>query len=88
MYDELAKHGEWIDFEDYGPVWRPSGVTENWRPYLDGRWAPTDQGYVFETKEPWGVGHLPLRQLDAHGRLGMGLGAGPYLVSQHRGVAD
>ena len=40
--------------ENYGPVWRPNNVEEDWRPYTDGRWVPTDDGYVFESQEPWG----------------------------------
>jgi len=54
FYDDLSQHGEWAEYENYGPVWRPSQVPENWRPYSDGRWVPTDNGYVFETQEPWG----------------------------------
>lgn len=54
FYEDLAKYGEWVDYQKFGPVWRPSGVEENWRPYVDGRWVPTDQGYIFETQEPWG----------------------------------
>jgi hypothetical protein len=54
FYDDLSQHGEWAEYENYGPVWLPSQVEEDWRPYTDGRWAPTDNGYVFETQEPWG----------------------------------
>jgi hypothetical protein len=54
FYHELAAHGNWVDFERYGPVWYPTGVAANWRPYLDGRWVPTSEGWVFETSEPWG----------------------------------
>lgn len=54
FYDELKDHGEWVDYGDYGPVWYPTGVQENWRPYVDGRWTPSEEGYVFETQEPWG----------------------------------
>ena len=54
FYEELAEHGDWVDYENYGPVWYPKQVQENWRPYVDGRWMPSDQGYVFETQEPWG----------------------------------
>ena len=62
-------------------------MNEDWRPYTDGRWVPTNDGYVFESQEPWGLGHLPLRQLDAHRRLWLGLGPGPHLVSFYRGMA-
>lgn len=54
FYEELLPYGNWVDYGNYGPVWYPTRVTENWRPYLDGRWVPTDSGWVFETTEPWG----------------------------------
>jgi hypothetical protein len=54
FYDELSQHGEWVDYENYGPVWYPTQVQENWRPYVDGRWTPAEEGQVFETQEPWG----------------------------------
>ncbi len=54
FYEELAPYGNWVDYGNYGPVWYPNRVTENWRPYLDGRWVPSDGGWVFETTEPWG----------------------------------
>jgi len=54
FYDELSQFGQWVDYENYGPVWYPSQVEGDWRPYTNGRWVPTEQGYVFETAEPWG----------------------------------
>jgi hypothetical protein len=54
FYDELVEYGEWVEYKHYGPVWFPTKVEEGWRPYLDGRWVPTAQGWVFETQEPWG----------------------------------
>ena len=54
FYDELAQYGNWIDYANYGPVWSPSNVSPNWRPYTDGRWVPTSEGWTFETWEPWG----------------------------------
>ncbi|MGA9823112.1 MAG: DUF6600 domain-containing protein, partial [Desulfobaccales bacterium] len=53
FYDDLAPYGQWVDYENYGPVWAPSNVGEDWRPYTDGRWVPTEDGYVFESDEPW-----------------------------------
>jgi len=54
-YDALSPYGTWVDYGNYGPVWYPTqGVTSSWRPYMDGRWVPTDDGWVFETGEPWG----------------------------------
>jgi hypothetical protein len=53
FYEDLSQYGQWAEYDKYGPVWRPSQVPEDWRPYTNGRWAPTDNGYVFETEEPW-----------------------------------
>jgi len=53
FYDDLAPYGQWVDYQDYGPVWVPSNVGDDWRPYTDGRWVPTSDGYVFESQEPW-----------------------------------
>jgi hypothetical protein len=54
FYDDLSQYGQWVDYDKYGPVWRPSQVPEDWRPYANGRWVPTNDGYVFESDEPWG----------------------------------
>jgi hypothetical protein len=54
FYQELVSYGHWVDYGRYGPVWYPTRVSANWRPYLDGRWVPTSEGWVFETSEPWG----------------------------------
>jgi hypothetical protein len=54
FYEELDQHGEWVEYGNHGPVWYPTQVQENWRPYVDGRWTPAEEGYVFETQEPWG----------------------------------
>ncbi|MGO8666691.1 MAG: DUF6600 domain-containing protein [Desulfobaccales bacterium] len=55
FYDALAPYGAWVNYGHYGPVWYPTtGVTANWRPYVDGRWLPSAQGWIFETSEPWG----------------------------------
>jgi len=54
FYDELSQHGQWVDYENYGPVWHPTEVEQDWRPYMNGRWTPSKEGYVFETQEPWG----------------------------------
>lgn len=54
FYDDLSQSGQWAEYENYGAVWRPSQVPEDWRPYTNGRWVPTNNGYVFESQEPWG----------------------------------
>ena len=54
FYDDLSQYGQWVEVEKYGPVWQPTQVPEDWRPYTNGRWVPTDDGNVFESEEPWG----------------------------------
>jgi hypothetical protein len=54
FHDELAQYGAWVNYGKYGQVWYPTRVSENWRPYVDGRWVPSDDGWIFETDEPWG----------------------------------
>jgi hypothetical protein len=54
FYDDLSQYGQWVDYENYGPVWHPNNAGEEWRPYTNGRWVPTNDGQVFETQEPWG----------------------------------
>jgi hypothetical protein len=53
FYDDLSQLGQWVEYGKYGPVWRPTGVAEDWRPYTNGRWVPTNDGNVFESEEPW-----------------------------------
>ena len=51
---ELSRYGQWLNHGQHGQVWRPTQVNRNWRPYTNGRWVPSQEGYVFETDEPWG----------------------------------
>ena len=50
----LAQTGEWIDTPEYGTVWRPTSVSDDWRPYYAGRWAFTDAGWAWMSDEPFG----------------------------------
>ena len=77
FYYELSQYGQWVDYENYGPVWSPTNVGEDWRPYADGRWAPTDDGYVFESQEPWGWATYHYGNWMPTDRLRLGLGPGP-----------
>ncbi len=52
--EALSSYGQWFTYGSYGPVWRPRQINRDWRPYSNGRWVPTQDGYVFETDEPWG----------------------------------
>lgn len=54
FYDDLAPYGNWIERPSYGWVWTPTAVSTSWRPYQDGRWVWTDDGWVWVTDEPYG----------------------------------
>lgn len=51
---ELSWNGEWIDVPDYGRVWRPTRVSDDWQPYEFGRWAWTNAGWAWVSDEPFG----------------------------------
>lgn len=54
FYRTLEPYGEWVDAADYGYVWHPRDVDENWRPYTDGQWVFTDAGWTWVSDEPYG----------------------------------
>jgi hypothetical protein len=54
FYDNLSPYGNWIERPSYGWVWTPTAVSTSWRPYEDGRWVWTDDGWVWVTDEPYG----------------------------------
>jgi hypothetical protein len=54
FYDDLASYGNWIQRPSYGWVWAPREVSSNWRPYQDGHWVWTDDGWTWITDEPYG----------------------------------
>jgi hypothetical protein len=53
FYSNLAVHGEWIGVEGGTYAWRPRDVDAGWRPYLEGRWMWTDDGWYWDSVEPW-----------------------------------
>jgi hypothetical protein len=54
FYDDLASYGNWIQRPSYGWVWTPRAVSASWRPYEDGHWVWTDQGWTWISDEPYG----------------------------------
>ena len=55
FYDNLSG-GNWIDVEGYGYGWQPEIAVndQNWRPYADGYWAYTDDGWTWISYEDFG----------------------------------
>lgn len=54
FYSSLEPYGEWIEigYDDF--VWRPYKSDYNWRPYADGRWEWTRNGWYWVSYEPFG----------------------------------
>src|SRR6266487_1132771 len=55
FYNNLSG-GNWIDAADYGYGWQPDVAVNdpNWRPYADGYWAYTDDGWTWVSYEDFG----------------------------------
>ena len=53
FYEPLASDGQWIVVGSYGRVWRPAHVARGWRPYCDGNWVWTEDGWYWVSDEPW-----------------------------------
>ena len=45
--------GTWFVHPRWGQVWKPTGVSNLWRPYTRGRWARTDGTWYWVSEEPW-----------------------------------
>ncbi len=54
FFPALERYGEWIDigYDDY--VWRPYNTYRDWRPYTEGRWEWTNNGWYWVSYEPFG----------------------------------
>jgi probable HAF family extracellular repeat protein len=62
FYTQLSsKDGEWRDAGSYGHVFQPkiASTSADWRPYCDGHWINTDQGWYWESSESfaWATYH-------------------------------
>src|SRR5512142_112960 len=54
FYEPLSPYGRWEVVGSYGRCWVPGGVGSDWEPYCNGEWVSTDDGWYFESDEPWG----------------------------------
>nr|WP_319776169.1 DUF6600 domain-containing protein [uncultured Sphaerochaeta sp.] len=54
FYHTLAPYGEWISIDADLVVWRPSAVQIDWRPYSIGNWSWTENGWYWDSYEPFG----------------------------------
>lgn len=51
--DDLDNNGSWVYSDEYGWVWKPNRVADDWRPYYDGRWAAYPGGMTWISYDPW-----------------------------------
>ena len=54
FYSSLAPYGSWIQISGGVTVWRPGHITGEWQPYRDGYWIWTNDGWYWESYEPFG----------------------------------
>jgi hypothetical protein len=54
-YQDLDAYGDWRTAPDYGSVWYPRAVADDWAPYRYGRWAwVAPWGWTWIDQAPWG----------------------------------
>jgi hypothetical protein len=54
-YEDLDEHGDWHHEAEYGYVWRPRYVVNDWAPYRDGRWVwVSPWGWTWVDRARWG----------------------------------
>ena len=54
-WQDLDRHGDWINDPTQGDVWQPRVVAPGWAPYQDGRWAwVAPWGWTWIDAAPWG----------------------------------
>jgi len=56
FYQGLQSGGHWFKDPTYGEVWQPDVAASDgtWRPYSDGHWAYTDEGWTWLSNEDFG----------------------------------
>ncbi len=53
FYTPLQPYGTWVNFQNYGRCFHPTGVAADWRPYSNGSWENTDAGWYWNSDEPF-----------------------------------
>jgi hypothetical protein len=54
-YQDLDQWGDWRSVPEYGNVWYPRAVADDWAPYRYGRWAWVEPwGWTWIDQAPWG----------------------------------
>ncbi len=54
FYTSLSPYGNWVQISFDNWVWQPYQYSNSWRPYSDGRWIWTSDGWYWDSYEPYG----------------------------------
>ncbi len=54
FYSSLSPHGRWIEIDDGLVVWKPRIHNHHWQPYDRGTWIWTNDGWYWDSYEPFG----------------------------------
>ena len=54
FYSSLSPHGRWIEIDDGFVVWKPRIHNRHWQPYAQGTWIWTNDGWYWDSFEPFG----------------------------------
>jgi len=54
FYSNLSPHGRWIEIDDGLVVWKPRTTNRHWEPYARGTWVWTNDGWYWDSYEPFG----------------------------------
>ncbi len=54
FYASLSPYGEWIQINNGENVWRPFNTGYDWAPYHYGHWVWTNDGWFWDSDEPYG----------------------------------
>ncbi|MCK9282185.1 MAG: hypothetical protein M0P71_16325 [Melioribacteraceae bacterium] len=54
FYKSLSPYGNWVEVDYDVWVWQPYQYSNSWRPYSDGRWIWTSDGWYWDSYEPYG----------------------------------
>ena len=54
FYSSLSPYGNWIEINDGVMAWQPFNVRRDWVPYQNGRWIWTNDGWYWDSYEPFG----------------------------------
>ncbi|MCB4359944.1 DUF6600 domain-containing protein [Quatrionicoccus australiensis] len=71
-YQDLDAYGDWQVRTEYGAVWYPRSVADDWAPYRVGRWAwVAPWGWTWVDQAPWGFAPFHYgRWVQVRGRWG------------------